>query len=169
MTRILSAALLVVLLAPLAACGDDDEPSSAVDPTAAPQLEFTRTGGCGDAFFWATTADGTNALVVSVELRDRSASEPTEVDLTLPAPAADVQLWTGTELTSMMCNDIVLVEVTEETPVTEGEVRVTLQPRPEGSTDYVDGKAELTGLVAEDGTELPDLQIKATSIGFYAG
>ena len=28
---------------------------------------------------------------------------------------------------------------------------------------------ELTGLVAEDGTELPDLAIKTTSIGFYAG
>jgi hypothetical protein len=168
MTRIVPAALVVGLLAPLTACGDND-PSTAGDPSTAPQLEFTESGGCGDAFFWATTADERHAVVVSVELRDRSATGPTEIDLTLPDPAADVQLWEGSGLTSLMCNDVVLGEVTEETAVTEGEVRVTLQPRPEGSTDYVDGKAELTGLVADDGTELPDLQVKTTSIGFHAG
>ncbi len=168
MTRTVPAAALVVLLAPLAACSDD-EPTRAVDPAKAPPLELTETGGCGDAFFWATTADGTRALVVTVELRDRSATGPTEHEVALPDPSAEVELWEGTELTSMMCNDVVLGEVTEEVPVTAGDVRITLQPRPEGSMDYVDGKAELTGLVADDGTVLPDLQIKTTSIGFYAG
>ena len=60
-------------------------------------------------------------------------------------------------------------EVTETTPVVQGTVTITLQPRPGESYDLVDGKAVLTGLEAEDGTELPDLDLKTTSIGFYAG
>ena len=56
-----------------------------------------------------------------------------------------------------------------ETAVVEGAGTITVEPRAEDHVDFVDGKLELTGLVAEDGTEIPDLAIKTSSIGFYAG
>jgi len=169
MTRIASAALFVALASVLSGCGDDDEPSTATDPERSSELEFSQTGGCGDAYFWATTADDKHAVVVSVDLQERSATKPTVVDVSLPDPAMEITLWEGTGLTSLMCNDVVVGEVTDESPVVEGAGTITVQPRPEGHTDFVDGKLELTGLVAEDGTEVPDLVIKTTSIGFYAG
>ena len=169
MTRIASAALLVVLVSSLAGCGEDDEPSGENDPDGPAALEFTNSGGCADAFFWATTADDKHAVVVSVDLRDRSASEPTGLDVELPDPAAEVELWEGTGLASLMCNDVIEGEVTEETPVVEGTITVTVQPRPRDPGNLTDGKATLTGLVTEAGTELPDLEVKTTWIGFYAG
>ena len=134
-----------------------------------PALEFTRSGGCGNAYFWATTEDDEHAVVVSVDLRDRSTSGPTVVDVSLPDSAVDIELWEGTGLGSLMCNDVVEGEVTSEAPVVEGAGTITVEPRAGDDVDYVDGKLELTGLVAEDGTELPDLAISTTSIGFYAG
>jgi hypothetical protein len=169
MNRTASAALLVVLSAALAGCGDDDDPGTATDPGGAPELEFTETGGCGDAFFWATTSDDKHAVVITTDVQDRSQTEPTVVDVSLPDPAVEIELWEGTGLTSLMCNDVVEGEVSDETPVVEGAGTITIEPRPEGHTDFVDGKLELSGLVTDDGTELPDLAIKATSIGFYAG
>jgi hypothetical protein len=169
MIRIASAALLVVLVPGLAGCGETDEPSAATDPDASAALEFTESGGCGDAYFWATTADERHALVLSVALRDRSATAPTVLDFSLPDPEIDAHLWEGTRLGSRMCNDVIEGELTEEMPVVAGKGTITVQPPPEDGFDLVDGKAELTGLVAEDGTELPDLAIKTTSIGFYAG
>lgn len=170
MTRIVTAVALVVLLGSLAACQDDDSQSStATDPPGAERLEFTEQGGCGDAYFWTTTADDQHAVVISAELRDRSATDETVLEVDLPDPDVDVFLWEGTGLMSLMCNDVIVGEVTEETPVVEGHLTITLQPRPEGSIDLVAGKAVLSGLVAEDGTELPDLDLKTTSIGFYAG
>ncbi len=169
MTRIASAAAFVVLIGSLAACSDDDEPSQATDPEGTSELEFTESGGCGDAFFWAATADDEHAVVISAELTDRSTTEETVLDVELPDPAVDVTLLEGTELSSRFCNDLIMGEVAETTPVVEGAVTITLQPRPGESYDLVDGKAVLSDLEAEDGTELPDLDLKTTSIGFYAG
>ena len=166
MNRNLAAVLFAVPAFVLAGCGEQDDVRSG--GTGATALEFTRSGGCGDAYFWATTEDDEHAVVVSVDLRDRSTSGPTVVDVSLPDSAVDIELWEGTGLGSLMCNDVVEGEVTSETPV-EGAGTITVEPRAEDDVDYVDGKLELTGLVADDGTELPDLAIKTTSIGFYAG
>jgi hypothetical protein len=165
----MAAALLALAVTTLVACDDDEGPARAVDPATSSDLEFTQPGGCGDAFFWATTADDEHAVVVTADLRNRSDTEPTELDTDLPDQSLEVEVWDGTELTSRMCNDIVLGRVDEKTPVTRGHVHITLQPRPDDAMKLVDGKAELTGLVTDAGTALPDLAIKTTSIGFYAG
>jgi len=171
MNPIVSAAALVVLLGSMAACEDDEDASStATDPAGTTRLEFTEQGGCGDAYFWTTTADDEHAVVISAELRDRSATEETVLEVDLPDPAVDVTLWECTGLTSLMCNDVVMGEVTEETPVVEGHLTITLQPRPEDGDDLVDGKAVLTDPITEDGPDLPNhLDLKTRSIGFYAG
>ncbi|HET9420038.1 MAG TPA: hypothetical protein VFO49_02795 [Nocardioides sp.] len=169
MTRNLTIVLLAVLAISLTGCGEQDDVRSGGSGASDPTIEFTQSGGCGDAYFWATTEDDQRAVVVSVDLRDRSTSGPTVVDVSLPDSAVDIELWQGTGLGSLMCNDVVEGEVTSETPIVEGAGTITVEPRAEGHVDFVDGKLELTGLVAEDGTELPDLAIKTSSIGFYAG
>jgi hypothetical protein len=170
MTRIGAAVLLGALVLSVGGCGEDDEPATGSEPTRSPPLEFTKTGGCGDAFFWATTADDEHALVVTAELHDRSTSEPTVLEAELPDAEVEVELWEGEGLTSLMCNDLIMGEVTEKTPIEQGSLTVTLQARPRKEPGNLsDGKAELTGLATADGTELPDLAIRTTTIGFYAG
>lgn len=169
MTRIGAAALLGVLMLGAGGCGEDDEPATGTDTRGSTTLEFIESGGCGDAFFWTTTADDEYAVVASVDLRERSTTAPTVLEVELPDPQVEVELWKGEGLTSLMCNDVVQGEVTAEIAVVEGGGSITVQARPEGHTDFVDGKLELSGLVAENGTELPDLAIKTSSIGFYAG
>jgi hypothetical protein len=170
MTLLLPALLAAVLAMTVCAGCDADGPTSAVDPSPTPSIELTHTGGCGDAFFWATSADDALAVVVTTDLRDRSATEPTELEVTLPDPRVEVELWAGAGLTSLMCNDVVAGTIDEKVPVVEGDVRIALDPRRDADfTSHVDGKAELSGLVTADGTPLPDLAIKTSSIGFSAG
>lgn len=85
MTRIPSAALLAVLTLAAAGCGDDGS-TTGTDPAHSPELEFAKTGGCADAFFWATTEDDKHAVVVTVSMRERPASEPTVLEAGLPDP-----------------------------------------------------------------------------------
>ena len=122
MTRRSAAVLLGVLAISLAGCGEQDGVRSGGTGGTGTEstLEFAQSGGCGDAYFWATTADDEHAVVVSVDLQDRSTSGPTVVDVSLPDPAVEIELWEGTGLGSLMCNDVIEGEVTEETPVVEG-------------------------------------------------
>ena len=70
------------------------------------ELEFTNTGGCGDAYFWATTADDEHAVVVWVELRERSATEPTVVDGRSPTGPSRCCSGRAPGCRRMMCNDV---------------------------------------------------------------
>ncbi|MFA6577163.1 MAG: hypothetical protein WCS84_17195 [Nocardioides sp.] len=167
----LLAVLPLVLALSLAGCSDDEpDPTSAVDPTppTGPAFEVADTGGCGDAFFWAADADGSHVIQVYVEQRDRSAEEPTTLEITVPDPAVTATLQSGEDLTGNQCNDLVTGEVSDEQSIVEGSGTMTLDP---SSTDhgYVRGTLTMTGLVAEDGTVLPDLTIESDTIGFYAG
>ncbi|MDP2773001.1 MAG: hypothetical protein Q8O61_05545 [Nocardioides sp.] len=167
----LLAVLPLVLALSLAGCSDDEsDPTSAVDPapTAGPAFEIAASGGCGDAFFWAADADGSHVIQVYVEQRDRSAQKPTTLELTVPDPAVTATLQSGRDLTGDQCNDLLMGEVSDEQSIVEGSGTMTLDPPTPGHT-LVRGTLTMTGLVAEDGTVLPDLTIESDTIGFYAG
>jgi hypothetical protein len=145
--------------------GGDGQPTSG-----APAL--TQSGGCGDAFFWAATAEGDLAVTVSVEARDRSGSEPTVVDFTVPDPAVTVELQVGTELVQAFCNDLLDQNhhVESEHAASEGSGRITLGPiAAPGPTCGVDGELHVEGLAFEDGTEIGTVDVRSDAIGCYAG
>lgn len=175
-----TAALTVVLVG--CASGDDDAPGGGSggggsggggdgQPTSgAPDL--TQSGGCGDAFFWAATAEGDLAVTVTVEARDRSGSEPTVVDFTVPDPAVTVELQVGTELVQAFCNDLLdhNHHVESEHAAREGTGRITLAPLPaDESTCGLIGELHVEGLAFEDGTEVGTVDVRTDAIGCYAG
>lgn len=169
------AAFSLTLALSLAACSDDPEDTRAIDPggtstSSGPAFEVAESGGCGDAFFWAADADGSQVIQVYVEQRDRSAAQPTVLELTLPDPEVTATLQTGTNLVGDQCNDLLMGEVSDEQPIVEGSGTMTLAPpSTDGFDGSVTGSLTMTGLVAEDGTVLPDLTLTTDMIGFYAG
>lgn len=148
--------LLVAALL-LAGCGD-----GALAP-------LTRSGGCGEAFLWAADEDGRTAVVVSADLRDRSTTDPTTLEVTLPDPAVEVVLVEGEDLTAGFCTDLPMSEVERETPVVAGDVVLRVDPPATGSGQFTEGSFEVAGLVAEDGRVVPDARGSTAYIGFRAG
>ncbi|MDO9495846.1 MAG: hypothetical protein Q7J48_09105 [Nocardioides sp.] len=163
--------LALFLALSLAGCSDDEpDPTSAVDPTppTGPAFAIADSGGCGDAFFWAADADGSHVIQVHVEQRDRSATKPTTLEITVPDRAVTATLQSGRDLTGDQCNDLLMGEVSGEQEIVEGSGTMTLDP-PSTDHGYVRGTLTMTGLLADDGTVLPDLTIESDTIGFYAG
>src|SRR5688572_10176655 len=70
--------------------------------------EFTKNGGCGDVFIWATRADGSAAI--TVEWRGAAskawANEAFHETQQLPNAEISVSVVEGSGLTSYFCNDI---------------------------------------------------------------
>jgi len=149
--------------------GGSVDGASSTEPLALPQ-----SGACGDAFFWAATAAGDLAVTVQLEARERSDSEPTVVDFTVPDPAVAVTLQTGTELVQAFCNDLLDQnhEVQAEHAASEGTGNITLEPIAEGdATCGITGELHVEGLAFEDGTEVEvdTIDIQSDDIGCYAG
>lgn len=157
---------VLALLLAVTACGETSEVGG---PQGSPsELRFVDSGACGDAFFWATTADDRHAIVVSTDQRERSTTRETVLEVDLSDPAFEATWLEGSRLSTQMCNDLPESEVTGRTPLVEGSGTMRLGA-PSGEYDEVAGRLDLEGLVAEDGTELGDLSVVSTSIGFYAG
>jgi hypothetical protein len=171
-TPLLAVLALSVALS-LAGCSDGEpDPTSAVDPTppTGPAFEIADSGGCGDAFFWAADADGSQVIQVNVEQRDRPATQSTVLELTLPDPEVTATLQSGTNLIGDQCNDILDGRVSGEQPIVAGSGTMTLDPPSiDGVNGGVTGTLTMTGLVAKDRTTLPDLTVTTDMIGFYAG
>lgn len=157
----------------LAACvGGPERSARTAGP--APAVELTRSGGCGDAFLWAATEDGTVAIQVSVEVPSHSTVDPTVVEIDLPDPEVDAVLLRGDgDLTRNFCVDVLdtASEPTETVPLIAGTGGIVTGPVP---TDVplcgeVDGSMELEGVVAEDGTRIAPVRAETTAIGCIAG
>ena len=166
-----SAALLISLLVLASACAGGSSSSS--DP--ARGVRLTASGGCGDAFIWATTAEGDLAVTVSTEARDRSAAGPTTIDLDLPDPAVTVEVLRGEDLARNFCNDVILPSSrpADTQSVTAGTGEMVLDP-PKDAGSYANcgttsGRLRLRGLVAEDGTTFAPIDARTDQIGCYAG
>ena len=132
----------------------------------AESLTFSDSGGCGDAYFWTTNEADDRAVTVGVELHDRSTTEPTVVDVTLPDARVEAHLLTGSGLASTMCSDLPQGEVTGTTPVTSGRVVLTIDPRGEVGRE----RGHEADRPRRRGRHpAARHQISTTLIGFYAG
>jgi hypothetical protein len=167
--------LLLVLLATLvlAACSD---PTDGNEPIGEAPIELTRSGGCGDAYLWAATDDGTWVVTIGVEARDRSSTEPTTIAVDLPDPDIRASVLVGdVDLTRNLCTDVIDgdAEPNRTVPVVSGSGEIVLDPTaPEGTYDLcgdTSGRAELRDVRSEEGTPFSPFTIETDGIGCYAG
>jgi hypothetical protein len=151
--------------------------SSRPAPSSSPPVEragevLPKSGGCADAFFWAANAEGTLAVTVNVDARQRSAAAPTVIEFTLPEPNVEIEIQRGRGLVQPFCNDVISQEwhVDSRDHAVEGKGRITLSARRQqfrcGSSH---GRLHLDGLVAGDGTRFASIDVATANIGCYAG
>lgn len=151
----------------LGACGSDEVVTE--DP-----VVLTRSDGCGDAYLWAAADDGTTVVAFVVDGRERSVSEPTTFLVDLTEADAYGELRRGPrDMTPNLCNDQIdgSREPAETLPLVAGRAEVVLDPlQPDDSgCGSTAGRAEVSGVVADDGTEVAPFTIATESIGCYQG
>lgn len=126
-------------------------PTSSPSPTAAGRVftaaDFTKSGGCGDVFMWATTEDDTFAVVVDWREAATKAVEAGSFDETvsLPDPDVSVSLQVGTMLSAGFCTDIAGMpghRVDGNAPAVSGTVELAV--RPNGDELFDTAQADLT-------------------------
>ncbi len=168
--------LLIVLVAVASGCSSGGSAmGSGGSPDPTQEVRLTVSGGCGDAFLWATTPKGDLAVTVSVEARDRSGTEPATIPINVPDPDVTVEVLRGTDLARNFCNDTLLrgSRPTDMQAATAGTGSMSLDPSkdPGGYTNCgtTSGRLRLRGLVAEDGTTFTPIDATTDQIGCYAG
>ena len=170
--RGVTVAALAAVLALTPACSSSG--SDAAPPPAEP-VRLTESGGCGNAFLWATTPEGDVAVTVTVEARDRSATEPTTIAIDLPDPDVTVKVLRGTDLASNFCTDLPRTgsHPTDTQDATAGTGSLVLDPTPDpgGSTSCgrASGHVRLRGVVASEGTRFAPIDARSDQIGCYSG
>jgi hypothetical protein len=138
-------------------------------------IDLVRTGACGDAFFWAESAVGDIAVTAEVTYsRPADAQVTVEIPFTLPdSQVVNVQVLTGQDLSRNFCTDLPALssEPDNTSPAVAGQGRVTIAAPP--STGNACGRTlgtlDLSGLVAEDGTEFSTVTVESRDIGCYSG
>jgi hypothetical protein len=169
-----------------AACGSPaPSPAPTGTPTAPPAdfeieaAQFVTTGGCGDAFLWATNAAGTAAI--TIEWSGAASEAWAEDEFTdtqeLPNPEITVSVVEGSQLSSYYCNDIRMPGQgpTSTIEAVTGTVELTVRPSREGFEPA--GQADLrlsdvtfeVGLGAGETWHLDELVIENVSVGWLAG
>ena len=97
------------------------------------QADFTKSGGCGDLFMWATNVDETLAVVIEWQGAATEANEAGSFGetVTLPEARVSVSLQVGTMLSAGFCTDIMGMpghRVDGNAPARAGSVWLALEP-----------------------------------------
>jgi hypothetical protein len=161
-------ALAIALSAVLTTCSDGG-PARTPEPT----IALTRSGACGDAYFWAATESGDIAVTVTVDARERSARAPTVIPFERPDDGLTIEVLRGSSLHRNLCNDAIDpdAEPTSTMPATAGRGEITLDPAadPPDGCGTTTGTLRADGLTASDGTTFEPIAITSHSIGCYSG
>lgn len=145
-------------------------------------VRLTKTGACGNARFWAASADGKVAIVVEVGAMDRSTDQPLESDIDGPGPSMvdagsppsgeiSVRVDRGINLFRLYCTDLPgNARRTSRDAATKAAGWVVLEPpsRAHGSPP-VHGTLRIEGVEARDGTRFDPVDISTSSIGALSG
>jgi hypothetical protein len=138
-------------------------------------IDLVRSGACGDAFFWAVSADGHTAVTAEVTYSRPAGASPTvAIPFSLPGNRnVKVEVLTGHDLSRNFCTDLPDMSSQPESrsPAVAGKGRVTIDPPPAKGNPCgrTSGALDLSGLVAADGTEFSPITVQSRNIGCYAG
>lgn len=170
------------LLAAACASNSTSPAPSTTAPTQAADFEievaqFTQTGGCGDAFLWATNRDGTVGINVewSGAASEAWANESFSETRQLPDPEITVSVVEGSGLLAYWCNDVRMPGqgVTSTIEAAGGTVELTVRPSREGFEPAGQADLRLTDVIFRTpGNEvwhLEELVIENVSVGWLAG
>jgi hypothetical protein len=164
-----------LLLVALAACGSGGDGSArAVGPAASGSVELSRSGGCGEAFLWAATEDGTTVVTVGVETDRYSTTDPVVIDVDLADPEVEAVLLRGhADMTRNLCVDVIDGDAEPDETVAlaagTGELVIGTIPTDVPACGNVTGTLDLDGVEAEDGTTIGSVHAETGSIGCFAG
>ncbi|MEA2677856.1 MAG: hypothetical protein QOJ81_1997 [Chloroflexota bacterium] len=155
---------------------------TATGPAAAFEIEaaqFVNTGGCGDAFIWATNAAGTAAITVEWggAASEAWANGPFNDTQQLPNPEITVSVVEGNGLSTYYCNDVrgPGQGTTSEIEATSGAVEVAVRPDPEGFQPAGHADLRLSDVTftirlgSGETWRLDELVIENVSVGWLAG
>jgi hypothetical protein len=145
--------------------------------------ELSRTGGCSDAFFYATSAEDTVALIVHWPDAASRAQAEGEWSEQVALPHADVRvtLQFGRFLSDGFCTDVVMPDrpqLLAEVPASSGEVETRIVAEPGAEPFFPLAKAHLVlrDVVFEvpltDGVEtwrIESLELDDIEVGWFPG
>ena len=167
--------LLVAVLVALAGCGSGGDGSArTLGPAPGGSVGLTRSGGCGEAYLWAATEDGTTVVTVGVGTDRYSTTDPVVIAVDLADPEVEAVLLRGhADLTRNLCVDVIDgdAEPDETVPLAagEGELVIGTIPTDVPACGNVSGTLDLEGVEAADGTVLGTVHAETGSIGCFAG
>jgi hypothetical protein len=140
-----------------------------------PAIDLVQSGACGDAFFWAASADGETAVTVDVTY-SRPADAQGKVTIPFTAPGNQVvrvEVLTGADLSRNFCTDVIDMSSQPDTRSAavagQGRVTIAIPPRDGSGCGRTLGSLDLSGLVAADGTEFSPITVESRDIGCYSG
>jgi hypothetical protein len=134
---------------------------------------LSRSGACGEAFFWAESDSRDVAVTVVVNARSRSANSSTTISIAIPDPTVTVEILRGHDLSENFCTDVLFnssVPVSKEAAAS-GTGEITLDAAlPDGKAcGSTNGTLRLSGVVGNDGTTFAPIEFTSSMIGCYAG
>ena len=153
-------------------------------PSAPPDFEietaqFVTTGGCGDAFFWATNAAGTAAITVEWLGAASQAwmNDSFEASKQLPNSEITVSVVEGKQLSGYWCNDVRMPGQgpTSTIEASTGTVDLSVTPNrqgfePAGQADLRLSNVTFNVTLGSGQTwHLDELVIEDVSVGWFAG
>lgn len=172
--RLLSSLALVTALA---ACTSNPQASpqteTVTENASTMPVQLVRTGACGDAYFWAESADGNIAVTVDVTYSPVGADVTLAIPFSLPDRQVKIRVLKGHDLSRNFCTDLITTSSEPESTsaAVAGEGQVTIAPAPNhgSACGRTLGTLNLRGLVAEDGTEFSPITVESRDIGCYSG
>ena len=179
MSRMLVACLGVAVL--VVACSSPAEPTP---PRLGPQqidgALLTRTGGCGDLFVWATTADDTSGITIQWinAASDSWSAGVFSETAQLPQVPVVVALVFGHGLSQLYCNDVRMPGIgeTSNAGASEGTVELIVRPDAGGFAPAAHADLRLSDVVfrlvlgsEEQVWSLDELVIENVAVGWLAG
>jgi hypothetical protein len=147
-------------------------PAPTTTTTGPPPVELPRTGACGEAAFYAASADDTVAVLVTVDARRRSTDAPTQYTVERAMGYVHVEVVSGRRLSEGFCTDMLVAGHLIDDRVGVGTVSGTIVLQPPATAAQgcgVGGVLHLDDLTAAFGRQFAAIDIETDVIGCTPG